>query len=95
MKKKHDTFIFDEGEKIFFSTFFSVIDIPMERSSAFGGRMLPNPLGDGAYFIHRSDIWEIVCNRNACEWVEKTQKLEIEREGLVAMYIPEEMAICN
>ena len=67
----------------------------MERSSAFGGRMLPNPLGDGAYFIHRSDIWEIVCNRNACEWVEKTQKLEIEREGLVAMYIPEEMAICN
>ena len=75
--------------------FVSVVDIPLKSSSAFAGRMLPNPTGDGAYFIHGSDIWEIVCYSTACEWVEKAQKLNVEREAHVAMYIPSEMAICS
>ena len=56
---------------------FSVMDLPISPPTLFiGPKALPTPTGDGIYLIYLSDMYELSCSTEECQWKQKPQKLK-------------------
>ena len=57
--------------------------------------LVTNPGGDGVLAIFHQDIYELVCDKQGCSWIELKQKLQVSRDDYVAMLIPDDLVSCK
>ena len=60
-----------------------------------GPSIIPTPTKDGVAVIQNTDIYQLVCTKTACQWLEKPRKLKYPRQNFVALYIPDSLAKCS
>ena len=75
----------------------SVPDLPIDWDNEIYAERcaLTSPNGDGIYFFSRDKILELICKSNECYWTVKSQRLSVERDMPVCMYISPDLANCS
>ena len=51
-------------------------------------RLVSFPSKDASLLIHGKDLWKLDCTENGCQWIELSQKLNVNRKDWpVAMFL--------
>ena len=71
----------------------SVPDLPKEVDYEVA---LTTPNGDGIYIFVEENIYELICDSNACKWITKKQRIsDVGRDEHLAMYIDPKLTNCS
>jgi hypothetical protein len=78
---------------------------PNLHKAIYSAAMVPNPDRTGVVLIGGNplndewssdkDLYELKCSSSSCNWSPMEQKLNVARNGLVAMYGPDSFADCE